>query len=63
MLYEQLEKEKQKLMDLIEKAIKNGISLSQDKDVMAQNLIVDTLVVQIQKAYEFQPRKRNHQEH
>ena len=61
-LYEQLEKEKRKLGNLVDEALKNGIPLPQDEAVMAQTLKVDVLVVRLQKAYERRKEKGRKQQ-
>ncbi|KUO73191.1 MAG: hypothetical protein APF77_13090 [Clostridia bacterium BRH_c25] len=55
-----LEKEKEKLYRLADKALENGIPLTQDKAFMAQNRKVDELVVKIQR--EKEKRRKNQQE-
>lgn len=50
-LNELLEKEKDKLNKLANKALKKGISLTQDEQFMAQNDKVDVLVVKIQQGW------------
>jgi len=51
-LNDRLEKEKEKLNRLADKALKNGIPLTQDEAFMAQNRKVDALVVKIIKEKE-----------
>jgi hypothetical protein len=58
--HEELEKEQEKLRKLGEKALKNGIPLTQDEAFMAQNRKVDALVVKIQK--EKDQHRKNRQE-
>ncbi|HWQ72679.1 MAG TPA: hypothetical protein VN370_10205 [Desulfitobacteriaceae bacterium] len=48
-LNELLEKEKDKLNELADKALKKGIPLTQDEEFMAQNDKVDGLIVKIQQ--------------
>ncbi|HBC95138.1 MAG TPA: hypothetical protein DCZ10_20160 [Pelotomaculum sp.] len=48
-LNEKLEKEKEKLNRLADKALKNGIPFIQDEAFMAQNRKVDALVVKLIK--------------
>ena len=48
-LYERLEKEKEKLNLLADKALQRGVPLTEDKKFMAQNQKVDVLVAEIQK--------------
>jgi len=45
----ELEKEKEKLIRLVNKALKNGTPIIQDEAVMEQNRKVDELVVKIQR--------------
>ena len=54
----ELEKEKEKLNRLADKALESGIPLTQDEAVMAQNRKVDELIVKIQMEKE---RHRNKQ--
>ncbi len=54
----ELEKEKEKLNRLADKALESGIPLTQDEAFMAQNRKVDELIVKIQMEKE---RHRNKQ--
>ncbi len=54
----ELEKEKEKLNRLADKALESGIPLTQDEAFMAQNRKVDELIVKIQIEKE---RHRNKQ--
>lgn len=49
LLNEMLEKEKEKLNILADKALRKGIPLTKDKKFMEQNQKVDALVAEIQK--------------
>ena len=55
----ELEKEKEKLNRLADKALESGIPLTQDEAFMAQNRKVDELIVKIQMEKE---RHRNKQQ-
>ncbi len=59
-LNDKLEKEQEKLRKLGEEALKNGIPLTQDEAVMAQNRKVDALVVKVTKEQE--RHRKNRQE-
>lgn len=50
--HKELEKEMEKLNKLGEKALKNGIPLTEDEAFMEQNRKVDILVVKVQKEKE-----------
>ena len=50
--HEKLEIEKEKLIRLVDEALKNGTPLAQDEAVIEQNRKVDALVVKIQKENE-----------
>lgn len=56
-LNELLEKEKDKLNKLADKAWKKGIPLTQDEEFMAQNDKVDGLIVKIQQGWLLQNKK------
>lgn len=55
----ELEKEKEKLNRLADKALESGIPLTQDEAFMSQNRKVDELIVKIQMEKE---RHRNKQQ-
>lgn len=55
-----LEKEKERLNMLIDEAFKNGIPITQDEKVIAQNRKVDVLVAKVQR--EKEKNKKNKQE-
>lgn len=54
----ELEKEKEKLVKLVNEALKNGTPIIQDKAVMEQNRKVDELVVKIQKEKQIHRKKQ-----
>lgn len=56
----ELEKEKERLNMLIDEALKNGIPITQDEAVIAQNRKVDVLVAKVQR--EKEKNKKNKQE-
>ncbi|MCG9968373.1 hypothetical protein L9W92_09940 [Pelotomaculum terephthalicicum JT] len=56
--HEELEKEKEKLNRLADEALKNGIPLTQDEALMAQNRKVDALVVKVTKEQERHRKKQ-----
>jgi len=56
----ELEKEKERLNMLIDEAFKNGIPITQDEAVIAQNRKVDVLVAKVQR--EKEKNKKNKQE-
>ena len=56
----ELEKEKEKLNRLADKALESGIPLTQDEAFMAQNRKVDELILIIQK--EKEKHRKNQQE-
>jgi hypothetical protein len=56
----ELEKEKERLNMLIDEAFKNGIPITKDEAVIAQNRKVDVLVAKVQR--EKEKNKKNKQE-
>ena len=54
----ELEKEKEKLIRLVNEALKNGTPIIQDKAVMEQNRKVDELVVKVQREKERHRKKQ-----
>lgn len=57
-LNEKLEREREKLSRLAEKALKNNVPFSQDEAVIAQSRKIDALVVKVQKVKEKQSEAR-----
>lgn len=54
----ELEKEKEKLIRLVNEALKNGTPIIQDEAVMEQNRKVDELVVKVQREKEMHRKKQ-----
>ncbi|MFZ5974022.1 MAG: hypothetical protein ACOYU3_01260 [Bacillota bacterium] len=50
--YDELEKEREKLNNLVNEAIKNGVHISQNEVILAQSRKVDALIYQLQKERE-----------
>ena len=51
-IYDELNREKAKLNHLVNEAMKNGIPVSENKEILEQSRKVDTIIMEIQKTEE-----------